>query len=394
MSLGWDQAYSYLLKNLSQEDVGAFKKNLEYLPIETGSSEVVDRILGILTDRVLISPHPRSFLEVLLQRWEGDTETISRGLGLVEGMFYNKYISLATLELTLEIYPQTTYYSIVFNIIENVYLGERGHDPLFGLIRLEKVFNIRRIPSIRSQLLHLIEYADQKSNLKIREYLKELIRKELPPVYAPKPDWIEEKTPPRPIPPIRVLKVDHLYQYLLEVVPDRFQVRNPTQIRESLVHLSITQRLDLYYSLIRSGALDPELTSEEVKRFHNFGPSNPRPGTNLEDYQEYQETMLRAPTYSGNQPPGREDLNTPPGSVRCWECPQFLPRKEYGLRIPLDTGGWLGWFCDRQCALKWIKEAYSWGEDQGRLPTIYRLIEKTLKDLRRYKIYLKTSEDG
>lgn len=400
--MSFSHIYKSIIKNILNGDIKSLSSNLKYLPIENIDPKPVDVMLGDLSSKTLKSSKPKETLSTLMQRWKNKDiitreEVEGNGLSLYEGMYYNTNVDVEVLSLASDIENKVTFYQIAEDVIDNVFFFNNGSSSIeYGLERANVVYKPKDINLLTS----LMYKAREKGNNPIAYYLKALIYT-LPKVYAPKPEWIDDSPPARflgtssLIENNETLSLNKVYKPRKYTPKDVMELLNASFSSESLtieneveVHSNISkfndmELLDIVHSLERGGYVHTKLDKFEVRRFKIHGPFNPVDAMTMEDYGTNNDCMFVS-SYLEWVDEGEDDSRF---NGMCWECPKSIKYYWYGFRIPMPTGGWLGWFCGDLCAKKWTNRYFALDEDSRKIPNIIRMILKFRKQLDRYKIY-------
>ena len=401
--------FQRIRQNIHLSDIVSLKRDLRYLPIETLSDKAVDKLLGTLAELSLESAWPEKSMREIIDRWLNKTnkpsnkpkkktvgwsnqedEVEGTNVTFFDGAFYNINVSIPALKLMAKILDYYTFSRLVSNITEVMY-DIPGHNIDYGLKRMELVYtNITRL-----EVKLLLLRAKEKNNYYVKKYLRELIRRAFDPVYAPIPAWILKT---KNIPNAKDLKLKTLYSpipatpkqlvvYTRHAVgKESFDLTNTDDIIKQYQALDNEERQTLFTELQRTGHLDdiiPAQTQEEIERFKIYGPSNPVSSMTKQEYELNYDSMFVSPYL--NYEDDFEDEQVFDGW--CWECDKAIQYLHYSFRAPMDTGGWLGWFCNVKCAEDWIYRRFEGDEDDYKSTNIVRLIIRFKTLLLKYKIY-------
>lgn len=377
-----------IIKSILIGDLYNLRSHLRYLPIETEVPSVIDNLFGELSEVTLRSISPEETLEILMDRWtnkiehgpDKGKEVEGRGLNLLEGMFYNTQISMEVLKLAAKIKKEFSYSRIVNDIIESV-IGFSGEDPNYGLYRIEEIYK----PKNRKEILKLIDRANFKTNTEVENYLILLVRRNFPKVYAPKPDWILniDKKPliSDIITPV-ILNNSEIFSLLTASMNEvNFSITNKQELSGQIKKLNSQERVDIFLSFRRFDYLID--TKIDIPAFNKYGPSNPTSGLSKEDYLNFEDRMVSSTVLDHFDMFG----NQVKFDGWCQKCTRAIRYKEYSYRVPIETGGWMGWFCSMMCMRDWIDMQYSFSERSNVIPQINYLIQKFYLQLRKYKIH-------
>jgi len=410
--ISFDKHYLHILQDIHLADTKSIKKDLEYLPIENLDDKAIDKLLGTLGDLCLESSHPKLAMREIINRWLNksephidkeekntstnesieDQEVEGSNITFFEGAFYNIWVSVPALKLMAEILDHYTFSRLVANIIDVVY-EMPGHSVDYGLKKMVLVYN----PKDRDEVLALWKRAKAKYNMEVSNFLMSVLRTSFNPVYASKPEWIltEENIPKSkdlklntPYTPPK-LNSSQLSKYTNHAFhKELFDIVDLSGLIKKYDVLDDIDKRTLYIELERTGLIDDIIvpTDQEIERFRIYGPSNPVKAMTDKEYELNYDCMLESPylNYEDVFGDSGDELNF---DGVCWECDKTIKHKHYSFRIPMDTGGWLGWFCSIKCAEDWMERRFENDEDEYRVANIMRLIIKFKTNLNKYKIY-------
>lgn len=172
--------------------------------------------------------------------------------------------------------------------------------------------------------------------------------------YAPIPQWIQGtadvKASQLSIPEIKVelssQDLDKLVDQLLKSYGSYAPVP-PKAAVELRAHLQLADRET------RSRLLEPILGSllatqldQDRALFRLYGPDNPEPDATIEDLQYHRYRMFNYNDLLDED----DELPTDWFSGVCEECGKKIANRFYALRVPLESGGWIGCYCGATCA--------------------------------------------
>ena len=298
------------------------------------------------------------------------------------------------LSLAADIENKVTFYQIAEDVIDNVFFFNNGNSSTdYGLERANIVYK----PKDRDLLTSLMYKARLKGNNPIAYYLRTLIYT-LPKVYAPKPKWVDDSFTEHTNHTLSLNKVYKPRKYTPKDVMnflntsfsrEDLTIDNKVEVYSSISKLSDMELLDIVHNLERGGYVHTKLDKFEVRRLKIHGPFNPVNAMTMEEYETNNDCMFIGSylEWGDDEYLARDEDVHSEGDIMCWECPKSIKYYWYSFRIPMPTGGWLGWFCGDLCAKKWTNRYFSLDEDSRKIPNIIRMILKFRKQLDRYKIY-------
>lgn len=341
--------------SIQNANVELLESVLARMPLDKLSVEASDNLLNTFLSYAA-SQNRKTAVPPILKAWEL-VHPPYENMSLYSIMYLNPVFNVQLLKFLASSLPQHSFQTVIDELISY----DESDSLRLACDRAIQVYGEQP----RLNYKNMRDSAEDRENLLVYNFFVEKLEETND--FAPIPVWVRNftgqadlpravdvKPPPWVKPKFQELSVDQSVDLLMSGLAARDVLIHHDDMQQAKDILR--GELAVATQLERMALLDPTLEKlalndlqNDIKYFRILGPSNPFYNSTVEEMEYGGARMFLANEFDYD-----EDEDAPVDWFRgvCEKCHLKIRRRWHAVRIPLESGGWVGCYCSFECALE------------------------------------------